>query len=229
MARARSRLSLLQLRLARRLGRFSVGVVLVSSSLLVGAPVSPTAAIGPSFVTRSGDQLLLDGLPFQFTGFNIYGANSDGWCGEDYTADELRTAFDGMGSRNTVLRSWFFQTLAAQKGPDGAWTGVRDWTRFDRTLAVAAEKGVHVIVTLTDQWGECGDGGYSGFKTKDWYLGGYNVPDPVLAARYATWVSYKDWVTEVVSRYKDDRRSSPRQLINEGEVKERRRCRMPAR
>ena len=200
--------------------RVGACVLLISSLLLTGRAISEVRAADPSFVTRAGSQLLLDGQPYRFVGMNIYGANSDGWCGEDYTADQLRTALDGIGSRNTVLRSWFFQTLAAAKGPDGAWTGARDWTKFDQTLAIAAEKGVHVIVTLTDQWGECGDGGDSGFKTKAWYLGGYDAPDPILAAKYDQWLSYRAWVVEIVTRYKDDPTILAWQLINEGEVKD---------
>jgi mannan endo-1,4-beta-mannosidase len=198
----------------------AASILLGSSALATGVTMPSVDASSPSFVSRQGQQLMLDGQPFRFTGINIYAANSDGWCGEDYTADQLRTAFDGIGARDTVLRAWFFQTMAAQKGPDGSWTGTRDWSRFDRTLAAAAEKGVHVIVTLTDQWGECGDGGDSGFKTKDWYLGGYNAPDPILAAKYASWVSYRDWVTEVVSRYRDDPTILAWQLVNEAEVKD---------
>lgn len=205
---------------ARKVLALGAALLLGSNPLLTGLIVPNVEAASPSFVTRQGQQLTLDGQPFRFTGMNIYAANSDGWCGEDYTANQLRTAFDGIGSRNTVLRAWFFQTMAAHKGPDGSWSGVRDWSHFDQTLAVAAEKGVHVVVTLTDQWGECGDGGISGFKTKDWYLGGYNVPDPVLAAKYAQWVSYRDWVTEVVTRYRNDPTILAWQLVNEAEVKD---------
>jgi mannan endo-1,4-beta-mannosidase len=204
----------------RRLVGVAAAILLSSGLLLTGVATLSVHAAGPSFITRQGQQLMLDGQPFRFTGMNIYAANSDGWCGEDYSASELRAAFDGIGSRDTVLRAWFFQTMAAQKGPDGSWSGVRDWSHFDQTLAVAAEKGVHVVVTLTDQWGECGDGGASGYKTKDWYLGGYNVPDPVLAAKYASWVSYRDWVTEVVTRYRDNPTILAWQLINEAEVKD---------
>ena len=205
---------------ARKVLGLGAAILVGTNPLLTGLITRNVEAAGPSFVTRQGQQLSLDGQPFRFTGINIYAANSDGWCGEDYTANQLRTAFDGIGSRNTVLRAWFFQTMAAQKGSAGSWSGVRDWSPFDQTLAIAAEKGVHVVVTLTDQWGECGDGGASGYKTKDWYFGGYKVPDPILAAKYAQWVSYRDWVTEVVTRYKDSPTILAWQLVNEAEVKE---------
>lgn len=216
-SRGRARLSS---PVARKVLGLGAALLLGANPLLTGFIAHKVDAAGPSFVIRQGQQLTLDGQPFRFTGMNIYAANSDGWCGEVYTANQLRTAFDGIGARNTVLRAWFFQTMAAHKGSDGSWSGVRDWSHFDQTLAVAAEKGVHVVVTLTDQWGECGDGGASGFKAKDWYLGGYKLPDPVLAAKYAQWQSYRDWVTEVVTRYKDNPTILAWQLVNEAEVKD---------
>ncbi len=146
----------------RRLLSVAAGIVLGSSSLLTGIAAPTARAAGPSFVTRQGQQLMLDGQPFRFTGMNLYAANSDGWCGESYSADDLRTAFEG----------------------------------------------------------ECGDGGDSKYKTKDWYLNGYKVPDPVLAAKYASWVSYRDWVTEVVTRYRNDPTILAWQLINEAQVKD---------
>ena len=100
---------------ARKVLALGAAILLGSNPLLTGLIVRNVAAAGPSFVSRQGQQLTLDGQPFRFTGMNIYAANSDGWCGEDYTADQLRTAFDGIGSRDTVLRAWFFQTMAAQK------------------------------------------------------------------------------------------------------------------
>ena len=197
-------------------------VVLTTSTAAYAHPnAASSAQISSSFVTRNGAQLLLDGQPFQFTGVNIYNANSDGWCREAFTDAELRAAFHALGHGQVVVRAWFFQPFATAK-----WTGLRDWTRFDRTLALAREAGVHVIATLTDQWGECDDGGNGKYKTRDWYTSGYQVPDPAetdpVPARqnvYAQWSSYTDYVAEVVDHYKDDTTILAWQLINEAEVK----------
>ena len=189
-----------------------------------------------SFVTRAGAQLVVDGHPYRFGGFDIYNANSDDWCNYHYTDTELASAFHRIGpgaaDPNTypqdgaVVRSWFFQSLAATKtqGSTHRFAGARDWTRFDRTLADARAAGVRVIVTLTDEWGECGDNGAGGRKTDAWYRGGYLSADPAELSSadpgrgYDHWVSYHDWVQEVVSRYAGNSEILAWQLINEGEA-----------
>lgn len=193
-----------------RYGRpLMVTVVLVALGLiaLTGAPT--VSASSNSFVTRSGTQLLLDRQPYRFTGLNIYHANSDGWCSYPWgSGDELDTALSEIGPGKRVFRAWFFQPLATTNG-------IRDWSAFDHTLAVAAAHGVRVIATLTDQWGECGasTGETSYYKTASWYTAGYTQVDAGMLA------SYRDWVAEVVARYKDDPTVMAWQLINEAEVK----------
>ena len=85
-----------------------------------------------------------------FSGFNLYNANSDGWCRTSYTDTALDAAFAEIGGGNAVVRSSFFQTLAT------ADDGTRDWSRFNRTIEAARLHGVRLVLTLTDQWGECG-------------------------------------------------------------------------
>ncbi|MDQ2915481.1 MAG: fibronectin type III domain-containing protein [Chloroflexota bacterium] len=193
--------------------------IVADASVGVRAAQPQAAPVSSSFVTRNGAQLLLDGQPFTFTGVNIYSANSDGSCGAGFSDAQLLEAFNALasGRRNVVVRAWFFQTLATTK-----WTGERDWTRFDRMLALARQTGVHVIATLTDQWGECGDGGISGYKTADWYRGGYATRDEALDTAYGgggRWKPYREYAAEVAARYKDDPTIMAWQLINEAEVK----------
>ena len=69
-----------------------------------------------------------------------------------------------------------------------------------------------MIATLTDQWGNCGSSVPGGYKDASWYEGGYQQPDPVGI------VSYRDFVSEIVSRYKDDPTILAWQLVNEPEV-----------
>jgi mannan endo-1,4-beta-mannosidase len=199
-----------------------MSIVLAASVVVPAwAAIAPVRQAGPSpqqvatpdpneFVTREGTTLLLGGSPFQFTGINIYNANSDGWCGARLAdGPGLDRALVEIGHRNEVVRAWFFQTLATDKTPGRE----RNWAAFDHTLQAAAAHGMKVIATLTDQWGECGtDTPGNGYKEASWYVDGYRQPQPGLP------VSYRDWVAEVVTRYADDPRIAFWQLINEAEV-----------
>src|SRR4029079_4600181 len=173
----------------------------------------------PGFVSRVGGDLYLDGDPYTFDGVNIYNANSDGWCREaidDATLDQALDDIDLGATGHGVIRAWFFQTLATTYP-----AGDRAWSRVDRLLAKAAAHGYKVIPTLADQWGECGSkvAPTYGFKTSDWYNSTYASPAPLLDAAYGgNWLSYEDWVAEVVSRYKDDPTVAFWQLMNEAEV-----------
>ena len=185
---------------------------LTSSPTIDNAP-SWWCASSASFVTRCAAGLLLSGRPYRFTGLNIYNANSDGWCAYAMNSGTvLDDSLSAIGPGKGAMRAWFFQPLATSNS-----NGTRDWSAFDHTLSVAAAHGVRVIVTLTDQWGECGvlgDGGTNYYKTKDWYINGYKTADPGMPA------SYRDYVAEVVTRYKDSPTVLMWQLINEAEVKE---------
>lgn len=187
-------------------------VVALGLLILAGRESAHVASGSPGFVTANGSDLELDGQPYRFTGLNIYNANSNGWCWyEMATGNEMDDALTSIGPGKKVIRSWFFQPMAT----DG---GVRNWSRFDNTLSVAAAHGYRVVVTLTDQWGECGAVGDQGqlsyHKTADWYTTGYMSPDPGMLS------SYRDWVAEVVNRYKDNPTVLMWELINEAEVKE---------
>jgi mannan endo-1,4-beta-mannosidase len=193
--------------------RFRILVAIVAVLLFSAAAVQPAAraSVPAGFVTRSGTQLTLNGQPFLFTGVNIYNANSDGWCGFPYTNQQFDQTLSDLGPGKEVIRAWFFQSLATENGQ-------RDWSRFDRTIAAAGAQGMKVIVTLTDQWGECGDaasGMTAGYKDATWYQTGYRTitqPDALAP--------YRDWVAEVVNRYKDNPTVAFWQLINEAEVNE---------
>ena len=193
-------------------GARSRGLRLVLSALLAGAVVImslPTSAAGaPSpFVKRSGQNLVLQGQPYRFTGLNIYNANSDGDCWYAMSSGPgLNQSLNAIGPGKEAFRAWFFQSLATTGGQ-------RDWSAFDHTLAVARSRGVKVIATLTNQWGDCEAGGYKGGR---WYVNGYKQPDP------GGIMSYRKWVTQVVSRYRNNPAILAWQLVNEAEVKPRR-------
>ena len=169
------------------------------------APRAGSTPLPAGFVGRSGTQFILGGQPFTFTGFNIYQANSRSNCSYTMgTGSALDTALTSIGSGSEVFRAWFFQSLATKNGQ-------RDWSAFDHTLAVAKAHGVKVVVTLGNQWGSC-EG--SQYKWASWYTGGYKTQ--VLSG---TTVPYRQFVQEIVSRYKNDPTIAMWQLINEAESK----------
>jgi hypothetical protein len=95
--------------------------------------------------------------------------------------------------------------------------GVRDWTTFDHTIAVAKAKGFKVIPVLGNQWAKC-DGWETdelGFKTEQWYNTNYKTMAGTGAGLPQT---YRDYVRDVVTRYKDEPTIAMWQLINESEV-----------
>ena len=172
-----------------------------------GAPPPPAG-----FVQVSGTSLTLSGQPYRFTGINIYNAANGAGCWYPMTsgstlADSL-SAISASGGP-VAMRAWFFQGLATSGG-------VRDWSGFDHALAVAAAHGTRVIVTLANQWPDCDgvDGGAGMYKDDAWYAIGYQEPDPFSGLE-----SYRDWVAEIVARYKDNPTILAWQLMNEAEVK----------
>jgi len=158
----------------------------------------------PAFVRRSGSQLLLDGKPYHFTGLNIYNVTNAGSCWYDFSAIADIEKAMAATSAPVVIRSWFFQRLATTSGQ-------RDWTSFDRTVALARAHGQRLIATLGNQWGDC-EAQPPVYKTEGWYRTGYRSRvDSDLPA------SYRDWVAEVVTRYRNDPTIVAWQLMNEAE------------
>ena len=166
----------------------------------------------PSFVKRAGNTLTLDGRPYRFTGLNVYNANSRYNCWYPLQdGDSLDRSLKEIGS-GRVIRAWFFQHLATTDG-------VRDWTTFDKTLAVARRNGVRVIPVLGDQWGGGCEGwgdAPGGYKTAAWYASDYRS---VAGSAPGLPQSYRDFVAAVTRRYRDDPTILAWQLMNEAEAK----------
>ena len=203
-----------------------LAAVLASSALLVptltsafdarrapgpaAAPLDAPAIPDGEFVTRSGTSLELNGEPYRFAGINIYNANSDGWCGyEMRSPGRLAAALGTLDPGTNAIRAWFTQPLS-----QNAAGTARDWSAFDNTLAQARARGIRVIVTLSNHWGECGNRVATGTKSPDWYQSGYMAVEP------GQLTSYLDYVGEVVSRYRNDPTILFWQLMNEAETKD---------
>lgn len=178
----------------------------------VGHPAPAEAATRPGFVGHDGRRFTIDGRPVPLVGMNIYNAASTGNCWYDMR-DRLGPTLDTLAAESGggigVIRVWFFQNLATINGG-------RDWTAFDGVLATAKVKGLRVIPVLTDQWGACEGpiGAGERYKSRTWYESGYRQPGHGGA------IPYREWVAEVVSRYRDEPTVALWSLVNEAEAAE---------
>ncbi len=193
------------IRYMARLTRSGLGLAVVVAVVVLSSgcvrPVITSGSSAQGWVSRAGSQLVLNGRPWQFTGLNIYNANSRDNCWYTMGAPELGEALDA--SHAGAMRAWFFQSLATTNGQ-------RDWSKFDATLDAARARNVHVVVTLADQWGACEPGEY---KDASWYTDRYRTEKP--SGLPAT---YREWVAEIVTRYRNDPTILAWQLVNEPEV-----------
>lgn len=187
--------------------------VLAALAALLTIPVAATTATATTspYVVRSGTHLLLGGRTFTFSGLNVYNANSRNTCW--YTLGSGTALAHSLGlirGGHAVIRSWFFQYEATTNGH-------RDWSAFDHTLAAAHAAGVMVIPVLVNQWGQCEGWPHydEGYKTEGWYRSGYRqrVTSPGMHD------TYRGWVREVVTRYRNNPTILGWQMVNEAEDK----------
>jgi mannan endo-1,4-beta-mannosidase len=167
-------------------------------------PTPMPARLDSLVVKRSGSTLTLNGQPFRFTGINIYMAASGGTpssCGGELYPD-VGVPLSQMPN-GIVFRFWAFQNFFVA---DGSF----DWSNFDQVLAIAAAHGDRVIPVLANQYSYC-DG-----ATKDlvWYKNGYRT---TIGA--GDIVTYREYVSAMVSRYAGNPTIAMWQLVNEGEAR----------
>ena len=135
-------------------------------------------------------------------------------CGSEANEDQIEAKFAAWAEfRVDAVRFWAFQSYAMDDR-----TGERDWTSYDRVFAKAKEYGVQLIPVLgndalTCDWFGVHPAPYKrgnvGTCNGLWYDSGYKQPyDGYLA-------SYRDWVTEIVSRYASHASVKVWEIINE--------------
>jgi chitodextrinase len=143
------------------------------------------------FLTRSGSQLMLNGSPYKFVGFNSFTLTGCGNANELYSDADLNTYFASLRP-NSITRTWAFSSVSA---------GIA------RVVAAAAAHNQMLILTLSD--GRCGcgetDGASAGggsSKTPAWYQSGYQT-------------NFLPWVSNIVNQYKNSTAIAMWEIINE--------------
>jgi len=158
------------------------------------------------FVQRDGKDLYVGDNVWNPIGVNIFGCNKNGtiWTPPDSSLTAIQAE---LGKKKMhLMRAWFFQPMFVTNGQ-------RDWTKFDNTLRAAQSHCVKVMVVLANEWAA-----YDGISVQrplSWWEGGYTTQVDT-----GSLVPYRDWVSEVVTRYKDDPTIACWQLVNEGEARE---------
>ena len=197
-----------------RVRYFTSAVAVVLAVVLVPSIDWPSAGavIGPSFVTRQGTQLLLDGQAYRFTGLNAYhiaslpSRNIYG-CGVESTDAQLDAFFASLRP-NSMVRFAASQRFAWNQATDQ-----RDFTALDRVVNTAARHGQRVIPVIGDFAGHCYDGPY---KTEAWYASGYR--QVYNNAEGSNPLSYWDWMRLLVSRYASSPTVGMWEPMNEAEA-----------
>lgn len=145
--------------------------------------VTPTAT--STFVTRSGSNLMANGSKVQFTGYNNY-VMTDCGTAQEMLNDAQRDAFFAGLRPKSVVRCWAFQGYTL--------------TNLDKIVASAALHNQWLVMTLTDEFGNCGDG--LGAKNATFYATGYTG-------------GYFAWIDTIVPRFSSSTALLAWELVNE--------------
>jgi hypothetical protein len=169
--------------------------------IVVAIPLAWPGRSTIAFVSRRLTELRLDGRVFRFDGLNI----PDATGAPCWNPSDLSKSLQAIGPGQEVARVYAFQRTATTNG-------IRDWTYMDRMLATFRAQDERVIMVLTDQWkGQpCADS--ATHRTLAWYQVGYRTTIEGTA-------TYRDWVSEIVRRYRDNPTIAFWQLTNEGEAR----------
>jgi len=152
----------------------------------------------PSYVTRSGYKLMLNGYEWKFTGLNL-AAHGSLWSGDVPAADWwaggqlgfhwnagtlIADAFDAQWTGIPVIRLHMAQMYSANTN---STPPARTWARLDKTMSVCQAKGKRVIFSFE---------GPGSQRPANWFTTGYTTRETSNAN------SYRDYVIECVNRYK---------------------------
>jgi len=185
------------------------------------------------FVQRAGSQLKLDGKPFRFGGTNNYYLM--------YQSQKMTNAVLDKAAANdfTVVRTWAWMDIGNQDGSNSVWgadkgvyfqywdgtkpaynDGANGLQRLDYVVAAAKERGLKLVLPLTNNWSDFG-----GIDQYVRWAGGTYHSDFYTNPTIRQW--YKAWINHLLNRtnsltgvkYKDDPTIMTWELGNEPRCK----------
>src|SRR5450759_267213 len=205
-------------------------VLLLSSST---SAIGGVRGHGNDFVQRVGPQLKLDGKPFRFGGTNNYYLM--------YQSQKMTNAVLDKAAANdfTVVRTWAWMDIGNQDGSNSVWgadkgvyfqywdgtkpaynDGANGLQRLDYVVAAAKERGLKLVLPLTNNWSDFG--GIDQYVR--WASGTYHsdfYTNPTIRQWYKAWINHLLNRTNSLTgvKYKDDPTIMTWELGNEPRCK----------
>ncbi|GAA3700833.1 beta-mannosidase [Gordonia hankookensis] len=165
---------------------------------------SPAHHVLSGRVSTTPTGLLLDGHDWWPSGFNAYQLGTD-WsvnkgCGAEVDLDD----YFGALPPHALTRISFFSMFVVDKT-----TGSVDFGPLDAVLAAAERHDQLILPVLTGSTGICED---DQFKDRSWYIDGW------LTRKSLGGMTFADWITAAVTRWKDERAVAGWELVGEPET-----------
>jgi hypothetical protein len=124
-------------------------------------------------------------------------------------APDLNTELTGWGTQQAVARIFDFQTF-------NIVNGAINWTNLDTLLATFASHGKRVILVLGNEGNGAGDPNDDGAqKFLPWWQGGYSTQIQTASSPPQV-LTYRAYVSAIVTRYASNSTIAMWQLVNEG-------------
>ncbi|GAB1623828.1 cellulase family glycosylhydrolase [Agarivorans albus] len=178
------------------LGTVGLGTaILAGCGSTTGGADAPVIAAEPitDFVSQSGEQLLLNGEAFRFSGTNNYYMH----YGDNKAITTVLDDAQKMGLN--VIRVWGFMdgishghTMQPEMGVYSSAEAKSGLERLDFTIAEANKRGIRLVIALTNNWGDFG-----GMPQYVNWIGGDHHDDFYREAEARE--AYKNYVAHVLS------------------------------
>ena len=151
---------------------------------------------GSPFVTKSGQNLMVNGSLLHLIGYNWH------WIGSDCRAPtdtEIATTFSQIktASHGNIVRTAFYQS--------GSNNGA--YTDFDRYIAYAKKYGLYIVPVLVNHLTNCEPS--TATKTSSWYQSEYKQPNDGYP------LSFRDYTIKLARHYANEPTIAFWQLVNE--------------